>query len=280
MGLGNPAMIAPYSPFGSMGYGAAMPGYPYGPAAGGMGYGGMGYRGMGQGSAGAGGNDVGQYGTESQVGREEKTVSQVLAASGVPNKNGRLRWPRGLRVLPGRRADELRKQIDALVEMEAVQSVGGPVNASLDEELATAVSELKKLLLRDHDERFSLPTLHAYDEAEEFLGKLKHAQTLLAGGLAPPAGSAQLEAQKGPGAEVGLHDNHFDPKTLTVPAGTIVRWTNQGKHGHTVTSDKGDWTSKELGPGSSYSYTFMQPGTYTYHCQVHPEEMRGTVVVK
>ena len=29
-----------------------------------------------------------------------------------------------------------------------------------------------------------------------------------------------------------------------------------------------------------YSYTFTQPGTYPYHCTVHPQEMRGTVVVK
>jgi plastocyanin len=30
--------------------------------------------------------------------------------------------------------------------------------------------------------------------------------------------------------------------------------------------------------GGTFSFTFMQPGTYTYHCTVHPY-MKGTIVV-
>ncbi len=279
----NPAMMSPYNPY-SMGYGVG-PGAPYGMPSygGGMGYGGMGYGAppYGSGSQSAAGSAVAGYEADRSGAQaaEEMTVSQILTASGVPNEQGRPLWPVGLRALPGHRADELRAQVDALLERASEQSAAGPVNANINKELGSALDKLNGLLARDRDERFSLPTLETYEASEKFLGKLKHAQALLAKGLEPP-GEAQLQAHEGPATEVGVHDNHFDPKTLTVPAGTVVRWTNQGKHGHTVTSDKGDWGSKELGPGASFSHAFTRPGTYTYHCTIHSEEMRGTVVVK
>jgi uncharacterized protein (TIGR03000 family) len=79
---------------------------------------------------------------------------------------------------------------------------------------------------------------------------------------------------------VTLYDNYFRPKTITVSAGTTVQWRNAGRHSHTVTSDRNGWDSGELYPGEVFSYTFNRPGTYAYHCAVHPDEMRGAVVVK
>jgi plastocyanin len=48
---------------------------------------------------------------------------------------------------------------------------------------------------------------------------------------------------------------------------------------HTATSDTGVWDSGTLATGQSYSHTFDQPGTYTYHCTIHPF-MKGTIVVQ
>ena len=53
---------------------------------------------------------------------------------------------------------------------------------------------------------------------------------------------------------------------------------NPGRHNHTVTSDKGLWDSGPIPPGGSYSVTFTQPGTYTYHCNNH-KGMTGTIMV-
>lgn len=71
----------------------------------------------------------------------------------------------------------------------------------------------------------------------------------------------------------------FQPATLTIPVGTTVTWTNQDTAPHTSTSDTGVWNSGTLSTGQSYSRTFSQPGTFPYHCNVHPN-MHGTVVVE
>jgi plastocyanin len=207
------------------------------------------------------------------------SLSRVLAAAGVPNDGGRLQWPVGLRVVGGAAADGLRQQIDVLFEEESRQTQAGPVNPHLAQELTRSLGALRKLLRRDREERFGLP-LATYEDAERFLDKLDHARKVLEVGLAPSGEKVRLEAREGNADEVGLYDNRFEPPALTVPAGTTVRWTNHGQHKHTVTSDRGDWGSKGLGPAETYSYTFTRPGTYAYHCEVHPEEMRGTVVVK
>jgi plastocyanin len=57
-----------------------------------------------------------------------------------------------------------------------------------------------------------------------------------------------------------------------------VTWTNLDGVAHTVTADDGSWGSGTLGQGATYSHVFTSPGTYTYHCAIHPF-MTGTVTV-
>ncbi len=74
----------------------------------------------------------------------------------------------------------------------------------------------------------------------------------------------------------------FDPSSVTVKTGTTVTWVNQDGAPHTVVSDAGSpaaFTSDSLSTGNSYKFTFTQPGTYTYHCSIHPS-MAGTIVVQ
>ena len=70
----------------------------------------------------------------------------------------------------------------------------------------------------------------------------------------------------------------FSPNPLTVAQGTTVTWTNLDGVAHTVTADDGSWGSGTLGQGATYSQVFTSPGTYTYHCAIHPF-MKGTVMV-
>jgi plastocyanin len=97
------------------------------------------------------------------------------------------------------------------------------------------------------------------------------------GGAAAQGAAAQGAADQ---AEVKIDNFTFTPVTLTVPAGTTVKWVNQDDIPHTVVSeDKRTFKSKALDTDDSFSYTFTQPGTYTYFCSIHPK-MTGQVVVK
>ena len=101
---------------------------------------------------------------------------------------------------------------------------------------------------------------------------------------------------------VAIQDFSFAPSMITVKVGTTVKWTNNGPSAHTVTSDDGTWASALLAPpnpmgmgmgmgmgmetgsgmggtntmdgmamaGASFQFTFTRPGTYHYHCVMHP----------
>jgi plastocyanin len=86
----------------------------------------------------------------------------------------------------------------------------------------------------------------------------------------------------GPGTnEVWIQGMAFTPATITVKAGTTIKWTNKDSASHTVTSDQGDSESFEsgsLGNAAIWSYQFNNVGTFPYHCAVHPG-MKASVIV-
>jgi plastocyanin len=70
----------------------------------------------------------------------------------------------------------------------------------------------------------------------------------------------------------------FQPDVLKVKVGAKVTWTNDDAVAHTVTADTNSFASGNLQPAGSFSFTFTRPGTYAYHCSIHPS-MHGSVVV-
>jgi plastocyanin len=75
----------------------------------------------------------------------------------------------------------------------------------------------------------------------------------------------------------------FQPASRSVHVGDVVRWTFAGDP-HTVTSGTpsspdGQFDSGIKDPGASFQVTFDTAGTFRYFCQVHPEQMTGTIVV-
>ncbi|MEK6840504.1 MAG: cupredoxin family copper-binding protein [Nanoarchaeota archaeon] len=72
----------------------------------------------------------------------------------------------------------------------------------------------------------------------------------------------------------------FSPSTLTIKKGDTVTWTNMDSTQHTVTSDSGnELDSSFLSVSQSYSHTFAQVGTFSYHCKPHPG-MKAKIVVE
>jgi plastocyanin len=90
--------------------------------------------------------------------------------------------------------------------------------------------------------------------------------------LAPSAGA------QGQTKTVSIEDFFFSPATMSVAPGTTVTWVNNGQAPHTSTADDGTWDSGTLQPGENFSFTFDQAGTYTYHCNIHPN-MTATITV-
>lgn len=80
-------------------------------------------------------------------------------------------------------------------------------------------------------------------------------------------------------ASITLANFAFSPASITVKAGTKVTWTNKDSTTHTVTSDTGVFNSGNLAPNASFSFTFSNTGTFTYHCSIHPS-MTGSIVVQ
>jgi hypothetical protein len=77
----------------------------------------------------------------------------------------------------------------------------------------------------------------------------------------------------------------FDPDPATVNVGDTVTWTNKSSLTHTSTSGMpctadNIWNSGNIGPSSSFSFTFDAAGSYPYFCIPHcASGMTGTVVV-
>jgi plastocyanin len=76
-----------------------------------------------------------------------------------------------------------------------------------------------------------------------------------------------------------LANRAFSPDEADVAVGETVTWTNTDSIAHTSTSDRSGWDSGIVAPGGRFSFAFQAPGTYQYHCAIHPG-MVGTVVVR
>lgn len=97
--------------------------------------------------------------------------------------------------------------------------------------------------------------------------------------------------------EVVIEHIAFQPSNIEVEAGATITWTNlDDRVAHTVTSgsagDKGIpgvdegrpnqpdgiFAGDLDGAGDTFEFTFEEPGTYDYFCEIHPV-MTATVIV-
>jgi len=76
-----------------------------------------------------------------------------------------------------------------------------------------------------------------------------------------------------------LTSTAYSPNPITVAVGSTVKWTNTDSIAHTVTSDQaGVFNSGRMAPGDTFSMTFQNKGTTTYHCSFHPGMIASVVV--
>jgi plastocyanin len=81
-------------------------------------------------------------------------------------------------------------------------------------------------------------------------------------------------------ATVDISGFAFSPGAVTIGVGDTVTWTNNDAVPHTATSVGSPVAfDGEMAPGESFSFTFLEAGTYDYICELHPE-MEGTIVVQ
>ena len=98
----------------------------------------------------------------------------------------------------------------------------------------------------------------------------------------PPKPAAVAEsARPQPVGNVTIRLFQFQPERIEVKPGTTVSWVNEDEILHTVTAEtkENGFAASLEGKGRSFSFTFSQPGTYSYFCERH-EHMRGEVLVR
>lgn len=79
----------------------------------------------------------------------------------------------------------------------------------------------------------------------------------------------------------------FDPPQLTVPVGGRLEIANVGGKPHTFTADDGSFSTNIITPGTdggrfagtTASLVLTAPGTFAFHCEIHPAAMKGTITV-
>jgi hypothetical protein len=78
--------------------------------------------------------------------------------------------------------------------------------------------------------------------------------------------------------QVIVQGQAFNPPEVHSRAGEPVLWLFQdGGMPHTVTADNGSFDSGQK-VNDEYQLRFHHPGTYSYHCAIHPD-MKGRVII-
>jgi plastocyanin len=83
----------------------------------------------------------------------------------------------------------------------------------------------------------------------------------------------------GPLLKSGMQALQYTGTSLEIAAGATIEWKNEDQLPHTVTANDGSFESGSIESGRVWRYTFTRPGTYAFHCTLHPF-MQGMVVVK
>lgn len=79
--------------------------------------------------------------------------------------------------------------------------------------------------------------------------------------------------------QVSIVDYAFTPNNILLNVGQQITFTNNAPMDHTVVADDNSFDSGIIAPGTTFKKTFDTPGTYTFHCRIHPS-MTGKITVQ
>ena len=68
----------------------------------------------------------------------------------------------------------------------------------------------------------------------------------------------------------GIEEHAFNPVRARVAGGDRVRFLNNGQLTHTIAARDGSWFTGPIRPAAWTYVTLEEPGTFLYHCTVHP----------
>lgn len=90
----------------------------------------------------------------------------------------------------------------------------------------------------------------------------------------------ELDAAPVETTEVGAVKSYrFDPQVIEVAIGSEVTWTNDDDFPHNVHFLTGSDDTHDLPIGEEVSVAFDESGEFYYECSLHPQQMRGKVIV-
>ncbi len=115
-------------------------------------------------------------------------------------------------------------------------------------------------------------TVQPFGITEPAMAATQQPLTVRGPGEAP---AAKAEPPTGEVVDVAMADSIFEPRELTIAAGTTVTWTNKGKLPHTATDAQGRFSSGNIDAGKTFAYTFTEAGTYQYYCEYHAPRPQG-----
>jgi cytochrome c peroxidase len=160
-------------------------------------------------------------------------------------------------------------RFSSLEEVVAFYDAGVQANPFLDAKLKAPDGSPRRLNLTVAQKSSLVAFLRTLTDSA-FLTAPRFANPFVTPVVAPP-----------PSAAVTIQSNSYTPATLTVGPSTVVAFTNLDNSRHSAQFDAPQIVSTPI--FTSGTQVVAMPGavgTYTYHCAIHGQAMRGAVVVR
>ena len=100
-----------------------------------------------------------------------------------------------------------------------------------------------------------------------------------AGGGGSGGAAACAKGEGTAAVSVEIKDFKFGTDPVEAKVGDVIGWTNGDSAPHTATLDDGSCDTGNINQGATGLLVFNEAGTYTYHCNIHPTQMKGTINV-